>query len=51
MVQNLLEVEKQTNKRKVFSDGTETAPLQRHKREGNKIGVLPYRFNKLGGSR
>ena len=30
--------------------GFETAPLQRRKREGNKIGVLLYRFDPRGES-
>ena len=55
MVHNVLEVKKRKNERNESSDspmtGFETVPLQRRKWEGNKIGVLPYRFDQRGDSR
>ena len=55
MVHNMFEVEKQPNKIMSSSNdmltGFETPPLKRHKREGNKIGVLPYRFDARGDYR
>ena len=55
VVQNVFEIEKQTNKRNASVDrtilGSETAPLKRRKQEGNEICVLPYCFDKRGDSR
>jgi hypothetical protein len=54
VVRKPLEAEKRTNKRNKPADtpmtGFEPAPLQRPKREGNKIDVLPYLFDQRGES-
>ena len=55
VVHNVLEVEKQTTRRKKPADspitGFETAPVQICKRKGNKISMLPYRFDQCYDSR
>jgi hypothetical protein len=55
VVHDALKVEKRTIRRNKPADSPitrfETAPVQRRRRKGTKIGVLPYHFNQCNDSR